>query len=66
MLRCIARVRSSLGLGLARARVKCVGVRVCDNSIISIKNGEGVRRGRILFNNCPNNMNNICLERCGF
>ena len=45
-----------------RVRVR---VRVCDNSIISIKNGEGFRRGRILFNNCPNNMNNMGLERCG-
>jgi hypothetical protein len=68
MLRCIARVRLSLGLGLARVGVRVrvkvrvcvrVRVRVCDTSIISIKNGEGFRRGRIFFNNCPNNMNNI-------
>ncbi len=48
-----------------RVRVR-VRVRVCDNSIISIKknkNGKGFPRGRILFNNCPNNMG---LERCGF
>ena len=68
MLRCVARVRLGLGLGLARVWVWVgvrVRVRVCDNSIISIKNGEGFRRGRILFNNCPNNMNNMGLERCG-
>jgi hypothetical protein len=47
-----------LGLGLARVGVMVrvcirIKVRVCGNSIISIKNGEGFRRGRILFNNLP-------------
>ena len=53
MLRCVARVRLGLGLGLARVgvwvgvRVRVrVRVRVCDNSIISIKNGEGFRRSQ--------------------
>ncbi len=58
VLRCTARVKLGLGLGLARVGVRVrvrvcvrVRVRVCDNSIISIKNGEGFRRGGcILFN----------------
>ena len=78
MLRCIARVRvrvrvrirvrvARVGVGV-RVRVRMcvrVRVRVCGNSIISIKMARAFAGGAFCSIICPNNMNNMGLERYG-
>ena len=68
MLRCIARVRVRVMFRVRVARVGVgvrVRVRVCGNSIISIKMARAFAGGAFCSIICPNNMNNMGLERYG-
>jgi hypothetical protein len=79
MLRCIARVRVRVRVRFrvrvrvgvrvrVRVRVRMcvrVRVRVCGNSIISIKMARAFAGGAFCSIICPNNMNNMGLERYG-
>ena len=79
MLRCIARVRVRVRVRFrvrvrvgvrvrVRVRVRMcvrVRVRVCGNSIISIKMARAFAGGAFCSIICPNNMNNMDLERYG-